>query len=81
MNCDYSDTCDLHNNKCYDCIRCADEGNFQTENYGDYYTPILHTTANARFGFLRKILSQISKLTSYIRKRCTTFYLKENIWK
>jgi hypothetical protein len=29
-----------------------------------------HTTANVRFGFLRKTLIQISKLTSYIRKRC-----------
>jgi hypothetical protein len=31
------------------------------------------TTANVRFRFLRKIFTQISKLTSYIRKRCATF--------
>ena len=28
------------------------------------------TTANVRFGFLKKILTQITKVTSYIRKRC-----------
>ena len=31
------------------------------------------TTSSVRFGFLRKILSQIAKATSYIRKRCVKF--------
>ena len=30
----------------------------------------LRTTANVRFGWLKAILTQIAKATSYIRKRC-----------
>jgi len=36
----------------------------------DMRKPEQHTTANVRFGWLKAVLTQIAKATSYIRKRC-----------
>jgi len=47
---------------------------FQIEKW---LTSQLHTTANVRFGFLKKILTKIVKATSYIRKRCVKFFIKD----
>ena len=45
-----------------------------SEDNGRTWKPLNYrATANVRFRWLRVILTQISKLTSYIRKRCMTF--------
>jgi hypothetical protein len=64
MNCDYKDDCCQY--KCYECIR----NNDATEQAYDMYTSKHRTTANVRFRWLKAIFTKITKVTSYIHKRC-----------